>query len=184
MITVIKSKDRHYVDVTDQKTWETFDAENKPGPFQLSFGVLKILNEEILSPGGGFVFRTKKDMIVVTYVREGVIIYKAPSEEPTILEMKEFGRNNAAKDTTQYAFNTSEYEEAHVFQCAFDLEECADACEDGSPKTKGCQKTFYSRGAAGDFKVDRLLRRKGIFAGHKTRCSNLFHFYSRRQPYH
>lgn len=142
MITVIKSKDRHYVDVTDQKTWETFDAENKPGPFQLSFGVLKILNEEILSPGGGFVFRTKKDMIVVTYVREGVIIYKAPSEEPTILEMKEFGRNNAAKDTTQYAFNTSEYEEAHVFQCAFDLEECADACEDGSPKPKGVKKLF------------------------------------------
>src|SRR5665213_2795511 len=99
MITVIKSEDRHFVDVKDQKTWQTFDAENKPGPFQLSFGVLKILNEEILSPGGGFVFRTKKDMVVVTYVREGVIIYKAPSEEPTILEMKEFGRNNAAKDT-------------------------------------------------------------------------------------
>jgi redox-sensitive bicupin YhaK (pirin superfamily) len=142
MITVIKSKDRHYVDVKDQKTWETFDAENKPGPFQMSFGVLKILNEEILSPGGGFVLHAKKDMVVVTYVREGVIIYKAPSEEPAILETKEFGRNNAAKDTSQYAFNTSEYEEAHVFQCAFDLDECADSCEEGSPKPKGVKKLF------------------------------------------
>ncbi len=142
MINVIKSKDRHYVNVKDQKTWETFDAENKPGPFQLSFGVLKILNEEILSPGGGLVLHAKKNMVVVTYVREGVIIYKAPSEEPAILETKEFGRYNADKDTAQYAFNTSEYEQAHIFQCGFDLEECADACEDDSPKPKGVKKLF------------------------------------------
>jgi quercetin 2,3-dioxygenase len=142
LITIIKSKDRHYLDVQDQKTWKTFDAENKIDPLQNSFGVLKILNEEILSPGGGFVLRAKKDMVVVTYVREGVIIYKAPSEEPTLLEMKEFGRNNADKDTNQYAFNTSESEEAHVFQCGFDLGECADACEDGSPKPKGVKKLY------------------------------------------
>jgi hypothetical protein len=67
---------------------------------------------------------------------------KAHSEEPTILEMKEFGMNNVAKDTTQYAFNTSEYEEAHVFQCGFDLKECADSCEDGSTKPKGVKKLF------------------------------------------
>jgi redox-sensitive bicupin YhaK (pirin superfamily) len=142
MITVIKSEDRHYVDVKDQKTWQTFDVENKNDPLKNSFGVLKILNEEILSPGGGFVLRTKKDMVIVTYVREGVIIYKAPLEEPTKLEMKEFGRHNAAKDTTQYAFNTSESEDAHVFQCGFDLEECGDSCEDSSPNPKGVKKLF------------------------------------------
>lgn len=142
MITVIKSEDRRFVDVQDQKTWKTFFAENKIGPLQNGFGVLKVLNEEILSPGGGFVFHTEKDMVVVTYVREGVIIYKAPLEEPSILETKDFGRNNAAKDTTQYAFNTSEYENAHVFQCGFDLGECADSCEDSSPKPKGVKKLF------------------------------------------
>ena len=142
MITVIKSEDRHYVDVKDQKTWKTFDAENKAEPLQNSFGVLKILNEEILSPGGGFTFHTENDMVVVTYVREGVIIYKAPLEEPAILETKDFGRNNVAKDTTQYAFNTSDYENAQVFQCGFDLGECADSCEDSSPKPKGVKKLF------------------------------------------
>jgi redox-sensitive bicupin YhaK (pirin superfamily) len=128
--------------VKDQKTWKTFDAQNKIGPLKNSFGVLKILNEEILSPGGGFTFHTEKNMVVVTYVLEGVIIYKAPSEEPLIFETKDFGRNNVDKDTTQYAFNTSEYEEAHIFQCGFDLEECADSCEDGSPKPKGVKKLF------------------------------------------
>ena len=98
-------------------------------------------NSEYFYPTG-FVFHTEKDMVVVTYVREGVIIYKSPLEEPAILETKDFGRNNVAKDTTQYAFNTSEYENAHVFQCGFDLGECADSCEDSSPKPKGVKKLF------------------------------------------
>ena len=142
MITIKKSEDRRYVDLKDQKTWKTFDAENKIDPFQNSFGVLKILNEEILSPGGGFILKTDKDMVVVTYVREGIIIYKTPLEEPGIIETKEFKRENAAKDAKQYAFNTSETEEAHVFQCGFDLNACEGYCDDGAPEPKGVKKLF------------------------------------------
>jgi len=79
---------------------------------------------------------------VVTYVRDGMIVYKCHLEEPVIFEMKEFGRNNADKETTQYAFNTSETEEAHIFQCGFNLDGCADACGDDAPKTKGVKKLF------------------------------------------
>jgi redox-sensitive bicupin YhaK (pirin superfamily) len=142
MITVIKSEDRHYRDVKDQRTWKTFDSDNKIECLQNSFGVLTILNEEILSPGGGFILHTNKGIVVVTYVREGVIVFKAPTEEANLLEMKEFARHHAAKDTTQYAFNTSEDEEAHVFQCGFDVKECSDSREDGSPKPKGDKKFF------------------------------------------
>ena len=142
MITVRKSEERHYVDAKDQKTWMTFDAENNSDPLQNSFGALKILNEEILSPGGGFILHARKDMVVVTYVRDGVIIYKAPLEEPNTIETKEFQQDNAAKDTKQYAFNTSESEDAHIFQCGFDAEECQDNCGDGDKKTKGVKKLF------------------------------------------
>ena len=142
MFTIIKSADRHYVVEDDQKTWETFDAGNNADPIRSCFGVLKILNEEILSPGGGFVLHTKKDMVVVTYVREGVIIYKAHLEEPIEFDAKEFGQTQADQDTTQYAFNTSETEVAHVFQCGFNLNECADSCEDQAPKPKRVKKLF------------------------------------------
>jgi hypothetical protein len=143
MITVKKSEERHYVDLKDQKTWKTFDAGNKTDPSQNNFGVLKILNEEILSPGGGFILKTEKDMVVVTYVRDGVIIYKAPFDEPNTIETKEFERDNVAKNANQYAFNTSETEEAHVFQCGFDLNDCEeDDCGDVGPKTKGIKKLF------------------------------------------
>jgi len=142
MLTVIKSEDRHYFDAEDQLTWKTFDDENEADPLRNSFGVLKVLNEEILSPGGGFILHTKKDMVIVTYVREGVIIYKSYLDEPMTLETKDFGQNNSDQDTNQYAFNTSESEEAHVFQCGFDAEECADSCAEESPKPKAAKKLF------------------------------------------
>jgi quercetin 2,3-dioxygenase len=142
MIIVIKSEDRRYFDAKDQLTWKTFDDENKTDPTRHSFGVLKILNEEIFSPGGGFILHTKKNMVVVTYVREGVIVYKSYKEEPIKLETKEFGRNNSEKDTNQYAFNTSESEEAHIFQCGFNLGECVGAKEDDGPKPKVFKKLF------------------------------------------
>src|ERR1039457_6143354 len=142
MIIVIKSEDRQYSDASDQLTWKTFDEENKTDPARHSFGVLKILNEEILSPGGGFILHTMKDMVVVTYVREGVIVYKSYKEEPIELETKEFGRNNSEKDTNQYAFNTSESEEAHVFQCGFNLNQCVGAPEDDGAKPGRVKKLF------------------------------------------
>jgi redox-sensitive bicupin YhaK (pirin superfamily) len=142
MITVRKSEERRYVDVKDQKTWMTFDAENKSDPLQKGYGVLKVLNEEILSPGGGFVLQSEKDMVVVTYVHEGVIVYKAPLEEPTSIEAKEFNKVNVTSNTKQYAFNTSPSDDAEVFQCGFALEDCAEECGDGDPKTKGAKKLF------------------------------------------
>jgi hypothetical protein len=142
VFTLIRSKDRHYVVEDDQKTWETFDTKNNADPIRGCFGVLKILNEEILSPGGGFILHTKKDMVVVTYVREGVIIYKAHLEQPVVFGAKEFGQTHADKDTTQYAFNTSETEVAHVFQCGFDLEDGADSCGNQAPKPKGIKRLY------------------------------------------
>ena len=124
MITVQKSEKRRHIENKERSTWITFDSENNADPLQDGFGVLKILNEEILSPGNGFVLHTTEGMIIITYVREGMIIYKGPLEKPDFLESKEFFQGNAASNTKQYAFNVSQSEDAHVFQCGFSLQGC------------------------------------------------------------
>src|SRR5580658_10847608 len=108
MITVRKSEERRHFENKGQKTWVTFDWENKTDPLQNGFGVLKILNEEILSPGSGFILHTHKDMVVVTYVPEGMIIYKGPLEEPDVMESKEFHQLNAAPGAKLAAFNPAD----------------------------------------------------------------------------
>jgi redox-sensitive bicupin YhaK (pirin superfamily) len=143
MIIVRKSKERRYVDEKDQKTWMTFDPKNNTDPHQSHFGVLNVLNEEILSPGGGFVLHAEKDMIVVTYVRDGGIVYKAPLEQPGTIESKEFQHARVLNSSKQYAFNTSESEDAHVFQCGIELGGCAEPpCAPPSTKPNTSKKLF------------------------------------------
>ena len=63
-------------------------------------------------------------------------------DEPGSIETKEFNKVNVTKDTKQYAFNTSESQDAHVFQCGFDVDECKDDCGDGVTKPNGVKKLF------------------------------------------
>jgi len=97
----------------------TFDWENESDPLQNGFGVLKILNEEILSPGSGFILHTPKDMVVVTYVTEGMIVYKGPFEKMKPLVAKEFHSAKTIPESEQSAVNISPTGETHVFQSGF-----------------------------------------------------------------
>ncbi len=119
MIIVRKSEERRHIERRGHQTWMTFDWENNSDPLQNGFGALKILNEEILSPGVGFILLTQKDMVIITYLREGVIIYKGPLEDADLLWAKEFQRTNVTPDTQQYVFNVSQSDDAHIFQSGF-----------------------------------------------------------------
>jgi redox-sensitive bicupin YhaK (pirin superfamily) len=143
MMIVRKSEERHHTGNENQKTWMTFNSANQADPLQNGFGVLKILNEEILSPGSGFILHTHKDMVVVTYVREGIIIYKSPLEKPGLVEINDFHRINVTAYSVQSAVNASTVDEAHVFQSAF------------TPGTDLLE-------AGGEKKIFTLTERKGI----------------------
>jgi len=119
MITVRKSEERRHITDEDQNTCMTFDLENKNDPLQMGFGSLKIFNEEILPPGRGFILHTHKDMVVVTYVREGMIVFKGLSGKPDLVKADEFHRANLSLNTKISAFDISPSDPTHVFQSGF-----------------------------------------------------------------
>jgi redox-sensitive bicupin YhaK (pirin superfamily) len=135
MIIVRKSTERRQIESVGHKTWMTFDWENKADPLQNGFGVLKILNEEILSPGTGFILHTNKDMVIITYLREGMIIFKGPLEDADLLWSKEFHQVNFTPETEKYVFNPSRSEDAHIIQSGF-------TPSDGFLKPDGVKKLF------------------------------------------
>jgi redox-sensitive bicupin YhaK (pirin superfamily) len=137
MITLRKSEERHHTESKDRKTWMTFDLANKADPLKDGFSTLEILNEEILSPESGFTLPTRKDMIVVTYVREGMMIHIGPLAKPDSMIASDFQWAKISPDKKQYAFNTSESEDAHIFQCGFS------PCE-GELKSDGGIKMLFT----------------------------------------
>jgi len=119
MITLRRSEERRHITEENQVTWMTFDLENTADPLQKGFGTLKILNEEILPPGRGFILHTHKDMVVVTYVREGMIVFKGLSGKPDLVKGDEFHRVGLPLNTKLSAFDISPDDPTHVFQSGF-----------------------------------------------------------------
>jgi quercetin 2,3-dioxygenase len=120
MITIRRSEERRHIDSEEQKTWMTFDRENQADPLRDGFGALRIFNEEILSPGRAFVLQTHQDMVVVTYVNEGVMIFNRPKLGKTgLMESGDFHHAHSATGAKQYSINASRSEEARLFQSGF-----------------------------------------------------------------
>jgi len=119
MITVRRSADRRHIENSNQNSWRTFDWENKIDPLRLGFEGLKIFNEEIISPGMGFILHTYKDTIIITYVQEGMIMYNGPLGTAGFLESGEIHQIKVISGPKQYAFNASQTVDAHIFQSGF-----------------------------------------------------------------
>ena len=136
MIVIRKSEERRYSEAKNQKSWKTFDWENETDPLRNGFGTLKLLNEEILLPGTGFVLHASQDLVVVTYVREGLIIYKGPLEKMDPLVANEIHVSTVIPDATQYAVNLSPTGNAHVFQSGFT------AAGEGGSNLDGAKRLF------------------------------------------
>jgi redox-sensitive bicupin YhaK (pirin superfamily) len=119
MITVRKSEERRHIVAGNQATWMTFDWENTSDLLHDGFGALKIFNEEILSPGRGFILHTHKDMVVVTYVQEGVVVYNGPEEKTGLLSSGEVHQEKITTGAKRFTFNALPDEDAHIFQSGF-----------------------------------------------------------------
>lgn len=53
-----------------------FSFTNYHNPKRLGLGPLRVINDDIVSVGGGFDFHPHKDMEIITYVREGAITHE------------------------------------------------------------------------------------------------------------
>jgi hypothetical protein len=82
-------------------------------------------------------------MVVITYVREGMIVFKGLSGDSDLLKTNEFHSINADAGERLSNFNHSPTEEAHVFQSGFN--------PGNGPLEPGGRKKFFT-----------LAERKGI----------------------
>jgi len=137
MLTLRPSEERSHIQNADQNTWMTFNPENETDPLKNGFGALKKINENILSPDMRLrPFQAKNNMLILTYVRKGSIVFKGPGKKHGLLSQCEFQMMNAGPGMKPDGFNASSTDEAQVFQFRFDLE--------GSDLEPGEMKRLFS----------------------------------------
>jgi hypothetical protein len=100
----------------------TFDPGNDADSRRPAFRRLESLNEEELGPGAGFLLQPRKDIEVLTYVREGSLTQEDGQGRIGVLAVGECHRTSMRSGTTHRAVNSSLTDRVHILQCCFAID--------------------------------------------------------------
>src|SRR5688572_25708296 len=92
MITLRRAVERRCDRLRGGETWLVFDILNRSDPFADGFGMLGLLNEERLPPGGATRFSAPEASEVLTYVHEGKLAYENSMGGWSVLQAGDFQR--------------------------------------------------------------------------------------------
>lgn len=123
MIKIRKSQDRgsYKNDWLDSKHTFSF-GEYRDVNF-MGFESLKVINEDIIEPSGGFKTHPHDNMEIITYVLEGALEHKDSMGNGSIINPGEVQRMSAGTGVTHSEFNHSKTDRVHLLQIWFHPDE-------------------------------------------------------------
>lgn len=107
MITVRHAQDRGRANFGWLDSKHTFSFGSYYDPKHMGFSELRVINDDIVSPGAGFDTHGHRDMEIISYVLEGVIAHKDSEGNVKTLPAGEFQLMSAGKGIFHSEYNAS-----------------------------------------------------------------------------
>ncbi|WP_438449289.1 pirin family protein [Gorillibacterium sp. sgz5001074] len=116
MIRIIPSSDRFTADHGWLRSRFSFSFAEYRDPANMSFGHLRVFNDDIVQPAGGFGTHPHRDMEIVTYVIEGALEHQDSMGNKGIIRKGEIQRMTAGTGILHSEYNASDKEPVHFLQ--------------------------------------------------------------------
>lgn len=116
MITIRRSDERGRGDRGWLTSRFTFSFADYHDPAFMGFRALRVMNEDRISPGKGFGPHAHRDMEIITYVLEGMLLHRDNMSGPHTLGPNEIQTMSAGHGIVHSEFNASETEPVHLIQ--------------------------------------------------------------------
>jgi quercetin 2,3-dioxygenase len=116
MIQLIHSKDRYHIENEWLSAYWHFSFDHYRDPANVSFGPLRVFNNDTIAPGGGFPFHPHKEMEIVTYLIQGQLEHRDTMGNTGVISPGEIQRMSAGTGLRHSEFNPSEKEPTQLVQ--------------------------------------------------------------------
>jgi redox-sensitive bicupin YhaK (pirin superfamily) len=116
MVQIIRSADRHHLDAGWLSTHWHFSFDDYYDPANVSFGPLRVFNDDVIKPAAGFPMHPHKEMEIVTYVIDGTLEHRDSMGNTGQVTPGEIQRMSAGTGLRHSEYNASKTEPLHLVQ--------------------------------------------------------------------
>jgi redox-sensitive bicupin YhaK (pirin superfamily) len=116
MLKLRKSEARGYVAMDWLKSWHTFSFGQYHDPAHMHHRSLRVINQDIVAPAGGFAPHPHQDMEIVTYIIRGRLAHEDSTGNKVEIGPGEIQRMTAGSGIVHSEFNPSQTEETELLQ--------------------------------------------------------------------
>ena len=116
MIEIRRSNERGHNQLSWLDTRFTFSFDQYYDPNHIHFRSLRVLNEDVIAPGGGFPTHPHRDMEILTWILEGALEHRDNTGGSGVIRPGELQHMTAGRGVLHSEFNASRTEPVHSLQ--------------------------------------------------------------------